>query len=101
MVTLLIDNYDSYTYIIFQYLWEINGERPIVIKNDALDIKGISGLSFDNIVISPGPGTPDNPDDVGLSMAVFDAFPDVPILGICLGHQSLGKKFGGVVERAP
>lgn len=101
MVTLLIDNYDSYTYIIAQYLWKVNGRSPIVIKNNALDIEALKGIPFDNIVISPGPGTPENEADVGLSMKVFKAFPDTPILGVCLGHQCLGQHFGGKVKRAP
>jgi para-aminobenzoate synthetase len=101
MVTLLIDNYDSYTYIIFQYLWETNGEKPIVVKNNALNIDALRHIPFDNIVISPGSGTPDNPEDVALSMEVFNAFPEVPILGVCLGHQCLGKFFGGIVKYAP
>jgi para-aminobenzoate synthetase len=101
MTTLLIDNYDSYTYIIYQYLWEINGEKPIVIKNNSIHIDELTNIPFDNIVISPGPGTPDNPEDVGLSMEVLERFPDTPILGVCLGLQCMGKFFGGVVKKAP
>ncbi|MBE7172405.1 MAG: chorismate-binding protein [Williamsia sp.] len=101
MRTLLIDNYDSYTYIIAQYLWLINGSRPIILKNNALSIESLKDLYFDNIVISPGPGTPENEKDVELSLKVFKAFPDTPILGICLGHQCLGKAFGGRVVGAP
>jgi para-aminobenzoate synthetase len=101
MTTLLIDNYDSYTYIIYQYLWEINGERPIVIKNNSFNIDELTNIPFDNIVISPGPGTPDNPEDVGLSMEVLERFPDTPILGVCLGLQCMGKHFGGIVKKAP
>ncbi len=101
MTTLLIDNYDSYTYIIAQYLWEVNGERPIVIKNDAMSVQTLSALSFDNIVISPGPGTPEHYPDVMLSMDVLSAYQNVPILGICLGHQCMGAFFGGRIIRAP
>ncbi len=101
MRTLLIDNYDSYTYLIAQSLWQINGTRPVIIKNDALSIEALKDLYFDNIVISPGPGTPDNEKDVALSLQVFESFPDTPILGICLGHQCLGRYFNGKIIHAP
>ncbi len=101
MRTLLIDNYDSYTYLIAQQLWQINGTRPLVIKNNALSVEALKDLSFDNIVISPGPGTPENEKDAGLSLQIFESFPDIPILGICLGHQCLGQYFGGKIIYAP
>jgi len=101
MRTLLIDNYDSYTYIIAQYLWEVNGEYPLIIKNDALTIQSLRALTFDNIVLSPGPGTPSHKPDVGLSLDVLEEYPDTPTLGVCLGHQCLGHYFGGRIVRAP
>lgn len=101
MQTLLIDNYDSYTYLIARYLWQINGTRPLIIKNNALSIEALKDLSFDNIVISPGPGTPENEADAGLSLKILESYPDTPILGICLGHQCLGQHFGGKIIHAP
>lgn len=101
MRTLLVDNYDSYTHIIAQYLWKVNGEAPIVIKNDAMSVEALKAIPFDNIVISPGPGTPERREDVGVCLDLFDAFPDTPILGVCLGHQCMAQVFGGRVVRAP
>lgn len=99
MKTLLIDNYDSFTYNLFQYLSEINDENTIVIKNDELSFSEICKLDFDNIVISPGPGTPENKNDFGVCREVIEKI-DVPILGICLGHQGIGSIFGSVVVNA-
>ncbi|MGK4003649.1 chorismate-binding protein [Sorangium sp. So ce1036] len=101
MKTLLIDNYDSYTHILGQYLWEVNGEEPIVIRNDGLSLAEIRALEVDSIVISPGPGRPERRADFGVCMEVFDALPDTPILGVCLGHQGLAARFGGRVRHAP
>lgn len=99
MKTLLIDNYDSFTYNLFQYLSEINSGNTIVIKNDALSFDEICKLDFDNIVISPGPGTPENKNDFGVCREVIEKI-DVPILGICLGHQGIGSIFGSSVINA-
>lgn len=99
MKTLLIDNYDSFTYNLFQYLSEINDENTIVIKNDELSFSEICKLDFDNIVISPGPGTPENKNDFGVCREVIERM-DVPILGICLGHQGIGSIFGSSVVNA-
>ena len=94
---LMIDNYDSFTYNLVQYLGEL-GEAVKVIRNDDLTIGQIRALKPDRIVISPGPGTP---DDAGVSLQVIaDLASEVPILGVCLGHQSLGQAFGGKVIRA-
>lgn len=101
MKTLVIDNHDSYTYLLAQYLWKANGEKPLVVPNDALSIEKIRGLDFHNIVISPGPGHPAHPGDFGVCMDVLKAFPDRPILGVCLGHQGLGVYAGAKVRRAP
>ncbi|TYI07749.1 hypothetical protein E1A91_A10G228200v1 [Gossypium mustelinum] len=93
--TLLIDNYDSYTYNIYQELSVINGVPPVVVRNDELTWKDIYRLlyedgAFDNIVISPGPGSPTCPADIGVCRQLLLECWDIPILGVCLGHQALG-----------
>src|ERR671927_1360668 len=100
MLTLLIDNYDSYTFNLFHLIGEVNEEEPIVVRNDELTWPEIVAMAPDNIVISPGPGRPEHPRDVGLSLdALREA--DVPVLGVCLGHQALAYVSGGTVEHAP
>jgi len=94
---LLIDNYDSFTYNLAQYLGEL-GAQVQVVRNDAISLDEIATLAPSHIVISPGPGTP---ADAGISLALVERFaPDVPILGVCLGHQVIGQSFGGQVVRA-
>jgi anthranilate synthase component 2 len=94
---LMIDNYDSFTYNLVQYFGEL-GQAVEVVRNDALDVAGIAALKPAHIVISPGPCTPDT---AGVSLAVLEQLSgSVPILGVCLGHQSLGQAFGGKVVRA-
>ena len=94
---LMIDNYDSFTYNLVQYFGEL-GQQVEVVRNDALDVAGIAALRPAHIVISPGPCTPDT---AGVSLGVLSALSgSVPILGVCLGHQSLGQAFGGRVVRA-
>jgi anthranilate synthase component II len=94
---LMIDNYDSFTYNLVQYFGEL-GQEVKVVRNDALDVAGIVALAPERIVISPGPCTP---DQAGVSLAVLSELSGrVPILGVCLGHQSLGQAFGGRVVRA-
>jgi anthranilate synthase component II len=94
---LMIDNYDSFTYNLVQYFGEL-GQEVKVVRNDALDVAGIAALGAERIVISPGPCTP---DQAGVSLAVLSELSgQVPILGVCLGHQSLGQAFGGKVIRA-
>jgi para-aminobenzoate synthetase len=100
MKTLLIDNYDSYTFNLFQLLAEVNRSRPLVIRNDQLRWDELLHLDIDNIVISPGPGRPEQPKDFGICERVLREM-DLPILGVCLGHQGLGYAFGGRVAPAP
>jgi para-aminobenzoate synthetase len=101
--TLLIDNYDSYTYNLFQLVAEVNGEEPVVVLND--EVGGLPDLGtylaqFDNVVVSPGPGHPADGRDFGLSGAVLAESP-IPVLGVCLGHQGIALGEGGRVEPAP
>ena len=94
---LLIDNYDSFTYNLAQYLGEL-GQSVRVERNDALDLAGIAEIAPQRIVISPGPCTP---NEAGISMDVIRTFAGkIPILGVCLGHQAIGQVFGGKVVRA-
>ena len=94
---LLIDNYDSFTYNLYQYLGEIN-EEVVVIRNDKITIDEIVKLKPDAIVLSPGPGRPEH---AGICLEVIQTFfQTVPILGICLGHQAIGYAFGATIDRA-
>jgi anthranilate synthase/aminodeoxychorismate synthase-like glutamine amidotransferase len=95
---LLIDNYDSFTYNLYQYLGEL-GADVRVIRHDEMTAEAALALNPERIVISPGPG---NPDQAGITLEVIRrAAGRVPLLGVCLGHQSLGQVFGGLVVRAP
>jgi para-aminobenzoate synthetase len=98
--TLLIDNYDSFTYNLFQLLGEVNGEEPLVVRNDEASWEGLSELGFDNIVLSPGPGRPDRADDFGVCADAIK-HSAVPLLGVCLGHQGLGVLCGAEIVPAP
>ncbi len=100
MRTLLIDNYDSFTFNLFQHLAEVNGIEPVVVHNDDPRFRLASLRSFDNVVISPGPGRPGNPADFGLCRAVIEHAP-IPLLGVCLGHQGLCLSYGATVGPAP
>jgi len=100
MQTLLIDNYDSFTYNLFQLLAEVNGSEPIVVRNDEMSWGELSGLEFDNVVISPGPGRPERAADFGVCAEAIRRC-EKPLLGVCLGMQGLGSMEGGRVERAP
>jgi para-aminobenzoate synthetase component 2 len=94
---LVIDNYDSFTYNLVQYLGEL-GEEVVVYRNDEIDLAGIEKLQPSHILISPGPCTP---NEAGISLSLIDHFKGViPIFGVCLGHQSIGQAFGGEVIRA-
>ncbi len=99
MRTLLIDNYDSYTFNLFHLLGEVNGEAPVVVRNDELPWDRLAALDVDNIVISPGPGRPEHARDVGASLDAL-RHAEVPVLGVCLGHQALAYVAGGSVEHA-
>jgi len=95
---LVIDNYDSFTYNLVQYLGELGAECS-VFRNDAINVEEIEKLNPSHIIISPGPGTP---DESGISLDVIKNFAGkIPILGVCLGHQAIGQVFGGKVVRAP
>ena len=95
---LIIDNYDSFTYNLVQQLGEIGAEIT-VFRNDAIDIAGIRAVAPDAIVLSPGPG---RPEDAGITcMVIEDLGGEIPILGVCLGHQAIGQVFGGEIVAAP
>jgi anthranilate synthase component 2 len=95
---LVIDNYDSFTYNLVQYLGEL-GENPRVIRNDAMRVEEIEALGASAIVISPGPKTP---AEAGICIPLIQRYgATIPILGVCLGHQSIGEAYGGKVVRAP
>ena len=97
-MVLVIDNYDSFTYNLVQYLGEL-GADVAVYRNDQVTIDDIAALRPTHIVISPGPG---DPEDGGISNEVIRAFgATIPVLGVCLGHQCIGHVYGGVVSRAP
>jgi len=97
MRILLIDNYDSFTWNLAQYLGELNAEVEVV-RNDAIDLTGVGARRPDRIVISPGPCTP---KEAGISVSLIQAYAGrVPLLGVCLGHQSIGAAFGGTIVRA-
>lgn len=101
---LVIDNYDSFTYNLVQYLGELGTKFPVaseiqVYRNDQIEIETIRQLKPDGVVISPGPG---RPEDAGISLKLIEQLgPTLPILGVCLGHQSIGQVFGGKVVCAP
>jgi anthranilate synthase/aminodeoxychorismate synthase-like glutamine amidotransferase len=96
-MVLVIDNYDSFTYNLVQYLGELGAEVR-VRRNDQVGLDEVAGMTPEHIVISPGPG---RPEDAGVSMDVIRRFgPTTPILGVCLGHQAIGMVYGGVVTRA-
>ena len=99
MRTLLIDNYDSFTYNLYQLLGEVNGQPPVVVRNDA-DWAAIGIDRFDAIVVSPGPGRPERPSDFGMSARAIRES-RLPLLGVCLGHQGICHALGGLVEHAP
>ena len=97
-MVLVIDNYDSFTYNLVQYLGEL-GASVVVRRNDEATVDELAALGHDRVVISPGPG---RPEQAGVSLDVIKTFgPRMPLLGVCLGHQAIGLAFGGEVIRAP
>jgi para-aminobenzoate synthetase len=98
--TLLVDNYDSYTYNVFHLLAAVAGEEPIVVHNDMISWKALSRWEFDAIVLSPGPGRPQRWHDFGICADIL-RHSEVPVLGICLGHQGIGNLLSGMVAAAP
>jgi anthranilate synthase component 2 len=103
-VIIVIDNYDSFTYNLVQYLGELGAELPVaseiqVYRNDKIDLEQLEKLQPDGVVISPGPG---RPEDAGVSGSLISQLGEkLPILGVCLGHQSMGQVFGGRIVSAP
>ncbi|MDP4008726.1 MAG: aminodeoxychorismate/anthranilate synthase component II [Candidatus Peregrinibacteria bacterium] len=104
--TLLIDNYDSFTYNLYQFLGELGG-NPIVFRNNEITLEDIKNLEPTHIVISPGPGTVENEEDFGICKQLLAEMGNgnpklqVPLLGVCLGHQGIIKHFGGKIKKAP
>lgn len=101
MKTLIIDNYDSFTYNLYQYFAELKA-NPTVKTNDGITVGEIERFKPTHIVLSPGPGTVEKKEDFGICRDVILKFgPTVPLLGVCLGHQGIAHAFGGTIEHAP
>ncbi|MCY0860125.1 MAG: aminodeoxychorismate/anthranilate synthase component II [Sulfolobaceae archaeon] len=99
-ITLIIDNYDSFVYNLAQIVGEL-GSTPIVLRNDDISVKVVERINPDRIIISPGPGTPEKVEDVGISNEIVKVYGSrIPILGVCLGHQVIGYVFGAKIRRA-
>lgn len=99
--TIIIDHYDSFTYLLAQYFGALGG-NPVVVQHDKTSLAEIKRLAPTHIVLSPGPGTVDNPDDFKIGFRVIEHFyKKLPILGVCLGHQGIYRFFGGTIVRAP
>ena len=98
---LLVDNYDSFTHNLAQLVAVITGRAPRVVRSDALSLADVDALRPDALILSPGPGTPERAEDVGIGPALVRRFPSLPTLGVCLGHQTIGVALGGRMARAP
>ena len=101
MRTVILDNYDSFTFNLYQYLGELEGRAPVVLRNDDVTLAGLERLDPGRVVISPGPGRADDPHYFGVCRAAIVALgPRLPVLGICLGHQGIIHAFGGEIVGA-
>lgn len=101
MKTIILDNYDSFTFNLYQYVGELD-ERPMVFRNDRITLEELRQLAPHRVIISPGPGNPEDPAYFGICQRVIlELGPSTPILGVCLGHQGIVHAFGGRVVRAP
>ena len=102
MKTLILDNYDSFTFNLYQYIGELGG-NPVVHRNDAVTLEEVKELTPTHVVLSPGPGNPYTKRDIGISEELIDYCVEkkIPLLGVCLGHQTIGKHFGATVTQAP
>ncbi len=101
MKVLIIDNYDSFTYNLYQLIGSL-GVQVEVFRNDEIDVAGVRAQSPSHVVLSPGPGRPDRAGDFGVCAGLIDGLgPDAPLLGVCLGHQGIVQHFGGHIVRAP
>ena len=102
MTVLIIDNYDSFTYNLYQQIGGITGDAPAVYRNDAISLEQIKALNPTHIVLSPGPGHPANPRDFGVCGDIITKYDEkTPILGVCLGHQGMIAHLDGEVIAAP
>ncbi|GAB4202326.1 MAG: hypothetical protein OHK0013_15490 [Sandaracinaceae bacterium] len=102
MHVVIVDNYDSFTFNLYQQVGALTGAAPTVVRNDAIDLAGLRALRPTHAIVSPGPGSPDRARDVGVSREVVATLSEeIPTLGVCLGHQSLVVAHGGRVIRAP
>ena len=100
MRVLIIDNFDSFVYNLAQYVGQL-GADPVVFRNDAITTEGVSKLNPDRIIISPGPGRPDDPKDFGVCLNILKQIsPQTPTLGVCLGHQGIAYAYGGSITHA-
>jgi anthranilate synthase component 2 len=100
MKTVILDNYDSFTFNLYQYIGELD-ERPLVFRNDEISFSKLARLEPERVIVSPGPGSPEDPDYFGVcKQAILELGRTIPVLGVCLGHQGIIHAFGGRVVRA-